>query len=93
MVPFDAERLVECPCASETSIARVLPEISAFEVPILVSCIASTTGTPDSCQQTVCLGRRYRRRYSRLNCRTDTDESGHAAAAAVADSALARSLF
>ena len=56
MVPFDAERLVECPCASRTSISRVLPEISAFEVPVSVSCIASTTGTPDSCQQTVCHG-------------------------------------
>ncbi|KAH9397526.1 hypothetical protein TYRP_003845 [Tyrophagus putrescentiae] len=53
MVPFDAERLVECLCASETSISRVLSEISAIEVLILVSCIASTTGTPDSCQQTV----------------------------------------
>ncbi|KAH9399239.1 hypothetical protein TYRP_018150, partial [Tyrophagus putrescentiae] len=92
--PREHERLVECPCASETSIARVLPEISALEVPILVSCIASTTGTPDSCQQTVCLGRRCRRRHSRLICRTDTDEDGHAAAtAAVADSAHARSLF
>ncbi len=56
MVPFDAESLVKCPCASETSITQVLPEISAFEVPVLVSCIASTTGTTDSCQQTVCHG-------------------------------------
>ncbi len=56
MVPFDAERLVKCPCASRTSISRVLPEISALEVPISVTCIASTTGTPDSCQQTVCHG-------------------------------------
>ncbi|KAH9391484.1 hypothetical protein TYRP_007093, partial [Tyrophagus putrescentiae] len=93
MAPFDAERLVECSCASETSIARLLPEISAFEVPVSVSCIASTTGTTDSCLQTVCLGRRYLRRHSRLICRTDTDESGHAAAAAVADSARGRSLF
>ncbi|KAH9391358.1 hypothetical protein TYRP_006961, partial [Tyrophagus putrescentiae] len=86
MVPFDAERLVECPCASETLIARVLPEISGVEVPVLVSCIASTTGTTDSCQQTVC--RWCHRRHSRLIRRTDTDEDGHAAAtAAVADSA------
>ncbi|KAH9399826.1 hypothetical protein TYRP_017393, partial [Tyrophagus putrescentiae] len=45
-------RLVNGPCASETLISRVLPEISAIEVPVLVSCIASMTGTPDSCQQT-----------------------------------------
>ena len=37
MVSFDAGRLVKSHCANETSISQVLSEISAFEVPILVS--------------------------------------------------------